>query len=122
MRHRRSRAAGERLVSEFEQSGLGRKAFCAAHGLNVHTLDAWRKRVVQSRRGQEIVPIEIVDDPARHGDARPAPSAARSGQFRIVLARGLCIEVETGFDAAELRRLIAALDSVASRGGLPHSV
>jgi hypothetical protein len=40
LRHRRNLAEGERLVSEFEQSGLGRKAFCAAHGLNVHTLSS----------------------------------------------------------------------------------
>jgi hypothetical protein len=42
----------------------------------------------------------------------------RSGQFRIALADGLRIEVEPGFDAAELRRLIAALDSAPSRSGL----
>ena len=41
-----------------------------------------------------------------------------SGQFRVVLAQGLRIEVEPGFDAAELRRLIAALDSVSLRNGL----
>ena len=40
LRHRRNWVEGERLVSEFEQSGVGRKAFCVAHGLNVHTLDA----------------------------------------------------------------------------------
>ena len=45
---RRSRAEADRLVSEFGQSGLGRKEFSAAHGLSVHTLDAWRKRVAQS--------------------------------------------------------------------------
>lgn len=122
VRRRRSRAAGERLVSEFEQSGLGRKAFCAAQGLNLHTLDAWRKRVAQSRRDQEIVPIEIVDDHAMHGDARPPASMGRTGQFRIVLAQGLRIEVESGFDASELRRLIAALGNVAAHGCLPQSV
>jgi len=33
-----------------------------------------------------------------------------------VLAQGLGIEVEPGFDAAELQRLIAALDGVGLRG------
>lgn len=122
VRHRRSRAAGERLVSEFEQSGLGRKAFCAAHGLSEHTLDAWRKRVAQSRRPEEIVPVEIIDDHAKHTSALPPASAGRNGQFRIVLAQGLRIEVEAGFDAGELRRLIAALDGAALRGCLPQSV
>jgi hypothetical protein len=43
----------------------------------------------------------------------------RSGQFRVVLADGLRIEIDPGFDAAELRRLIAALDSAEARNGLP---
>jgi len=121
LRHRRNRVEGERLVSEFEQSGLERKAFCAAHGLSVHTLDAWRSRVRQSERREEIVPVEIVDDAARGRGSTPIASARRGGQFRIVLAEWLRIEVEAGFDAAELRRLIAALDGVAPRGSLPQS-
>ena len=75
---RRGRAEGERLVSEFEQSGLGRKEFSVAHGLSVHTLDA----------------------------------------LRVVLGAVLCIEVDPGFDASELRRLIVVLDSVPPRNGL----
>jgi len=120
VRHRRSRAAGERLVSEFEQSGLSRKAFCSAHGLNVHTLDAWRKRIALSRCPEEIVPVEIVDDHAKHGNAQPPASAGGNGQFRIVLSQGIRIEVESGFDAMELRRLIAVLDGTALRGCLPQ--
>ena len=91
-------------------------------GLNVHTLDAWRKRVRQSGRHEEIVPVEIVEDGAARRDTRPPASVARSRQFQIVLAQGLRIEVEAGFDAAELQRLISALDSVVLRGGLPQSV
>jgi hypothetical protein len=39
-----------------------------------------------------------------------------------VLANGFRIEVEPGFDAAELPRLIATLDSVPLRNGLRQSV
>ena len=46
----------------------------------------------------------------------------RGGQFRVVLAQGLLIEVEPGFDAAELRRLIAALDGSESRNWQPRAV
>jgi len=123
---RRSRAEADRLVAEFGQSGLGRREFCAAHGLSVHTLDAWRRRVALGGAREEIVPVEIVADRrARIGSkagtwasSTPARSMERSGQFRIALADGLRIEVEPGFDAAELRRLIAALDSAPSRSGL----
>jgi hypothetical protein len=44
------------------------------------------------------------------------------GLFRIVFAHGLCLEVYPGFDASELRGLIAALDSVPLHNGLRQSV
>jgi hypothetical protein len=40
------------------------------------------------------------------------------GQLRVVLGAVLCIEVDPGFDASELRRLIVVLDSVPPRNGL----
>jgi hypothetical protein len=42
---RRGRVDGERLVTEFEASDLGRKAFCEARSISVYTLDYWRKRL-----------------------------------------------------------------------------
>ena len=117
---RRSRAEADRLVSEFVQSGLGRKEFSAAHGLSVHTLDAWRRRVAGSR--DEIVPVEIVENRATRLGSMGAKSIAPSGQLRVVLACGLHIEVEPCFDAAELRRLIVTLDSVPLHNGLRRAV
>ena len=109
VRRRRSGAEGAQLVSEFERSGLGRKEFCAAHGLSVPTLDAWRRRVASSASEEQMVPVEIV---AAHAGMRPRRPGVmeRRGHFRIVLSDGLGIEVEPGFDAAELRRLLAVLD------------
>jgi hypothetical protein len=109
-------------VSEFKQSGQGRKEFCAARGLKVHTLDAWRKRVVQSGCREEIVPVEIVEQSVVRRESMPAVRLARNGQFRVVLGGGLRIEVEAGFDAAELRRLITALGSTELRSSLSHWV
>ena len=122
VRHRRSQAEGARLVSEFKQSGMGRKEFCAARGLNVHTLDAWRKRVAQSGCREEIVPVEIVEQSTGRRDSIPAVNAAPNGQFRVVLSDGLRIEIESGFDAVELQRLVAALDRGGRRGALAHLV
>ena len=121
VKRRLSRAEAERLVSEFEQSGLRRKEFCETHGLNVFTLDAWRKRIAQSKTQEKIIPVEIVEDGAAPGAMRAA-SVGQSGQFRIVLSRGLRIEVEPGFDAAELRRLIAVLDSTQRHASLSPAV
>jgi len=119
---RRGRAEGARLVTEFNQSGLGRKEFCAAHGLSVHTLDAWRKRIAQSGFAEKIVPVEIVEDRRASVGSMQTGSLVGNGQFRVVLAQGLRIEIEPGFDAAELRRLIAALDGLESRNRQPRSV
>jgi len=110
VKRRLSRAGAERLVSDFEQSGLRRKEFCATRGLNVHTLDAWRKRIAQAGSSRKIVPVEIIEDRAASIGSMQTGGMVRNGQFRIVLAQGLRIEVEPGFDAAELRRLIIALD------------
>ena len=85
------------------------------------TLDAWRKRIAQSKIQEKIVPIEIVEDGAAAGAMRAA-STGSSGQFRVVLSQGLRIEVEPGFDAAELRRLISALDSTQWRASLSRAV
>ena len=119
---RRSRAEAARLVSEFDQSGLRRKEFCAAHGLSVHTLDAWRRRIADSGSEEKIVPVDIVEDRRASVGSKQAGSEERTGQFRVVLAHGLRIEVEPGFDAAELRRLIAALDSGQLHGILSRPV
>ncbi len=122
MKRRLNRAEAGRLVSEFEQSGLRRKEFCEAHGLNVFTLDAWRKRIAQSKTEKKIVPVEIVEDDAVPLGARQTASTGWSGQFRVVLSHGLRIEVEPGFDAVELRRLIAALDPTQRHTGLSPAV
>lgn len=122
LKRRLSRSEAERLVWDFEQSGLRRNEFCEARGLNVYTLDAWRKRIAQSKTEDKIVPIEIVEDDAVLRGARQTAGMGWSGQFRVVLSRGLRIEVEPGFDAAELRRLIAALDSTQRQPSLSHAV
>ena len=122
VKRRLSRAEAKRLVSEFEQSGFRRKEFCATRGLSVHTLDAWRKRIAQSGSSEKIVPVEIIEDHAASIGSMETGSTVRNGQFRIVLAQGLRIEVDPGFDAAELRRLITALDSGDLGGRLSRPV
>jgi hypothetical protein len=41
--HRRSWAEAERLITEFEASGLSRREFCRKAGLALGTLDLYRK-------------------------------------------------------------------------------
>jgi hypothetical protein len=86
----------------------------------MHTLDAWRRRI--AGLWQEIVPVEIVEEQAARFGLKRAGSMEAHVQFRVVLADGLRVEVEPGFDVAELRRLIAALDGVELRNSLRQPV
>lgn len=109
---RRSRAEAARLVLEFEQSGLRHKEFCAARGLSVHTLDVWRRRIAQPELREEIVPVEIVADRAVSAPTMAAAGVAWICQFRVVLAQGVSIEVETYFDSVSFPRNFPSLDGI----------
>jgi hypothetical protein len=119
---RRSWAEAAQLVVEFEQSGLKRREFCAARGLSVHTLDAWRRRAARPVGVEKIVPVELIEDCGTGRGRMLVGSADQSGQLRVVLSSGLRIEIESGFDGAELRRLIGALEATALPGHLGRVV
>ena len=119
---RRSWSEASQLVVEFERSGVRRKEFCAARGLSAHTLDAWRRRAARSVGAEKIVPVELVETCHTGHGRMSAVSAQPRGQLRVVLSSGLRIEVEPGFDGAELRRLIAALETAALPGRIARAV
>jgi hypothetical protein len=101
-RHHRSQAEAERLVPDFEQSGLTRKAFCTARGVAMHTLDYYRHRDRVRRpisEVEQLVPIELID---------PSPAG---GGLRMEFATGRRIVVEAGFDGSHLKRPLAVLES-----------
>src|ERR1700686_1911968 len=107
VRRRRSRVEAERLVLEFEQSGLTRQAFCAQHGLSVGTLDRYRehRRPVAPAAASRMLPVEIV------ASVVPAPSAEMSREaLWVELGNGRRIAVAQGFDAPTLERLVAVLE------------
>src|SRR5450631_4096303 len=106
VRRRWNRVEAERLVLEFELSGLSRRAFCAQHGLSVPSLDQYRKRcrdiVAPSAEAQaaanRILPVEFV--------AAGTSAAESPRSLRVELANGRRIEVAPGFDASTLERLV----------------
>lgn len=115
VRRRRSRVEADRLVVEFERSGLTRQAFCAQHGLSVAALDKYRTRR-RSMGGEpaqtqpavnRVLPVEII------GSSKPA-QVFPVGSYRtlwVELANGRRIEVAAGFDASTLERLVAVLEA-----------
>jgi hypothetical protein len=75
--------------------------------LNISTLDAYRKRRRQARSEKGGTPrwvaVEVQDPKGLRRDAAGSGLALR-------LARGRRIEVERGFDAATLERLLSVLE------------
>ena len=110
-RRRRSRSEALRLVFEYEQSGLTRRAFCQQNGLSPATLDNYRKlRVAHSGAGQStasnlgLVPVELMEC-----GSSAQPHGSDAGLY-LVLSKGRRIGITAGFDAATLVRLVAVLD------------
>ena len=97
----RSQAEAERLVRDFKQSGLTRKAFCEARGIALHTLDYYRYREGARRvatPAAELLPIDLIG------------ATSTGGGLRVELANGRRIVVEAGFEIEHLKRLLAALE------------
>lgn len=118
VRRRRSQEEAARLVSEYEQSGLTRRAFCRQHGLSLATLDNYRKRSSSvdaavpdaapsslKRPAITFVPLELVEQPAV---ARQ--EVCTGATLFVELAGDRRIGVLSGFDARTLTRLIAVLE------------
>jgi hypothetical protein len=102
-------------VAAFERSGLKRTEYCRQHGLSLSSLKRYSKRMGDEGHGWSdpsertapavaLVPVEVVDRPA-------AQEASQTALF-VELCGGRRIGVGAGFDAATLRRPIAALDEV----------
>ena len=105
-RRRRSRAEAERLVVEFEASGISREEFCQQHGLALATLVRYRKRLRQ-RRGEEGGTSRWLA--VQLSSAMPAAGGGAASGLTVVLASGLRIEIALGFDATTLQHLLRAL-------------
>lgn len=58
---KRSRNDWRRLVSIFEAGGESRREFCQAHGVNMSTLDYWRRRAGMSE-SRRLVEVEVERD------------------------------------------------------------
>ena len=105
---RRSRREINRLVVEFESSGLRRSAFCHKHGLALSTLQRGlkrRRREVGGRGEDPLVEVKV----ARTKVDR---SGSETCALEVVLAKGRRIEVRRDFDAETLARLIQTLEEI----------
>jgi transposase-like protein len=105
---RRTREEIRQIVAEFATSGMQQSEFCRSRGISRSTLDRHlRKQRTQdqgSRAGNRLLAVEV--------RTASASSASHSSGLVVALISGRRIEVNRGFDAATLERLLAVLDKV----------
>ncbi len=79
-----------------ERSGLSRRAWCEAHGVNVHALAYWRYRLREDMRSpsEGLIPIRVPSLPAA---------------IEIALPGGVQVRVPVGFPADEVIALVRGL-------------
>jgi hypothetical protein len=107
VKRRRSRAEIEKLIAEYETSGLGRTVFCQQRGLSLSTLARYRRRQEQmadkGAEGKRWLAVEV-------GDATAVAVGERASGLAVVLTGGRRIEVGRGFDGDTLQRLLAVVE------------
>jgi hypothetical protein len=103
---RRTREEILQIVSEFATSGMPQSEFCGSRGISRSTLDRHlRKQRAQdqgSRAGNRLLAVEI--------GIASGSSASTSSGLVVGLSSGRRVEVNRGFDAATLERLLTVLD------------
>jgi transposase-like protein len=107
-RKRRSREEIQRLMMEFELSGLRQKEFCRKHDLALSTLQRQlkKRRLDQGEaKSNRLVAVELAGK-GREGNT-PALCA-----LEVVLASGRRIEVRRDFDCETLRHVVEVLEEI----------
>jgi hypothetical protein len=105
---RRTREEIRQIVAEFATSGMQQSEFCRSRGISRSILDRHlRKQRAQdqgSRTGNRLLAVEITTASGSTGSS--------SSGLVVGLTSGRRIEVNRGFDAATLERLLTVLDKV----------
>jgi len=95
-----------RRLAACERSGMSRRAWCAAQGVSVHTLDYWRYRLRPSKAARSsskaLVPIVVKDTAA-------ARSIASTPAIEIALPSGVQVRAPASTDVRWLAVLVREL-------------
>ena len=88
----------EMLVEQFHRSGQRVEDFAQQHGVVVSTVNRWLRKH-RRRKVPRLVEVDRVPNPS---------SSSRAATFRF--PRGLVLELEGGFDAPSIARLVQLLE------------
>jgi len=108
-----------RRIAAWERSGLSRPAWCAAEGVNVHTLDYWRWRLRSPQPGARLRSTAHALARSKSGALvpivvrEPAPSVRGVGTgadaIEIALPGGMRMRAAASTDVRWLAELIREL-------------
>jgi len=108
VQQRRPRSEIRRLVAEFANSGMDMSEFCRSRGLPRTTLYRHLKKRASEGNpgsgGMELLTVEVA--------GVQCSSPIRHPELAVVLGNARRIEVNPGFDAATLARLVSVLEGV----------
>ncbi len=95
------------VLDRWRASGQSLMAFGRQEDLPYSQLVYWKRKFEGDAPTEsvELVPIQVAPDGA---DVSTRPSARK---IEVWLANGICLDVASGFDAEELRRLVGVLQS-----------
>lgn len=107
--------ANKALIKRWEESGLSLRRFGLKEGISYSRLVYWRRKLrpgttkskkvaaTKPRAKADLVPVKVVSD--------ETPSSPDASQLTAWLPNGVSIDVPSGFDQQELRRLVDVLVS-----------
>jgi len=101
---RRGRSPGQqaRILAEYQRSGLTQREFAARAGIGYSTLTLWlRKAAANPSEPSVFVPVPNLFS-----------STAVTSAYRLVLPKGVIVEVATGFESAELSALLQVVQAL----------
>ena len=118
---RASRAEWVKRVEQWKRSGLTAKAFAAAHGLNASSLNCWSWKLRAEERQEPTAPKRKVRESSRTvafvelpiastGQSAASEPARGSAALELLLADGVRVRVQPGFDEATLKRVVRTLE------------
>lgn len=88
------------LLARQEESGLSVVEFAARADLSWATLYAWRRKLGRSKPRPRVLEVQV------SGEAR---ADATRGTLKLVVSERFRIDLEPGFDAGSLERLLGVL-------------
>ena len=97
----------ERIIIDFERSGLSRREYCERSGIALPTLDWYRRRVQAGRNAVNLARVKV-EGPAR---SAAAVGGAKDG-FTLTLGNGCRIECSWNFDESQFAKLIRVAGAV----------